>query len=133
MNSHRVSSRSSILWRSDLIRSQIVSNLSQSNLAQYAKMIQALGFLPPELQDDESHSMDLGQRIDDPEFNLSTSDRSETEFLTPPRTPRSIGRPPVSHAHLGHSNHRNHRMSHQRIPMPIGSVANRVLRFPCVT
>jgi formylglycine-generating enzyme required for sulfatase activity len=81
MNSHRVSSRNSILWRSDLVRTEIVSNLSKNNLAFYAKMIERIGFLPPELELEERFPLDLEK------FQKDLLDTSHSEEGPDPEEP----------------------------------------------
>ncbi|MCE2784825.1 MAG: hypothetical protein LW699_08080 [Pirellula sp.] len=81
MNSHRVSSRNSILWRSDLVRTEIVSNLSKNNWAFYAKMIETIGFLPPELELEDRLPVDLEK------FQKGLLDTSHSEEGPDPEEP----------------------------------------------
>ena len=81
MNSHRVSSRNSILWRSDLVRTEIVSNLSKNNLEFYAKMIERIGFLPPELELEDRLPLDLEK------FQKDMLDTSHSEEGPGPEEP----------------------------------------------
>ena len=87
MNSHRVSSRNAILWRSDLVRSEIVSNLSKNNLAFYAKMIETIGFLPPELELEDRLPLDLEKFQKD---NLDTSHSEEGPDPEEPEKPEPV-------------------------------------------
>jgi hypothetical protein len=63
------------------VRTEIVSNLSKNNLAFYAKMIERIGFLPPELELEDRLPLDLEK------FQKDMLDTSHSEEGPGPEEP----------------------------------------------